>query len=64
MKMSEPESKCLVCQRSKYEIPLVKLQYGDENYYICPQHIPVLIHHPEELVGKLPGAEKLEPHEH
>lgn len=62
--MSEPESKCLVCQRSNYEIPLLQLQYDDENYYICPQHLPVLIHHPEELVGKLPGAEKLEAHEH
>jgi len=57
--MSEPESKCLVCQRSKYEIPLVRLQFGNDDYFICPQHIPVLIHHPEELIGKLPGADKL-----
>jgi hypothetical protein len=33
-------------------------------YHICPQHLPVLIHNPQMLVGKLPGAEGLTPAEH
>ncbi|MDC9723461.1 MAG: hypothetical protein PSN34_11925 [Urechidicola sp.] len=33
--------------------------YQESEFYICPQHIPVLIHKPQELVGLLDGAEKL-----
>jgi hypothetical protein len=32
--------------------------------YICPQCLPVLIHQPQQLLTKLPGAEALQPHEH
>ena len=51
--------KCLVCDRSADEAPLIRLDYRGERLGICPQHMPQLIHHPEKLVGKLPGAEKL-----
>ena len=51
------EKKCIVCEASSQEVPLVKLDYKDEAYWICPQHIPVLIHHPDQLVGKMEGAE-------
>ena len=51
------EKKCFVCEASSQEVPLVKLDYKDEAYWICPQHIPVLIHHPDQLVGKMEGAE-------
>lgn len=62
--MTETTPQCLVCEQSDQEIPLLALQYKGEHYWICPQHLPVLIHHPEELIGKLPGAEKLSGHEH
>jgi hypothetical protein len=62
--MSETEHTCLVCDRTKEEIPLITLDYRDQHYYICPQHFPILIHHPEQLTGKLPGAENLEAHNH
>ncbi len=62
--MTEQHDRCLVCERTSQEIPLVELRYQAQSYWICPQHIPVLIHQPERLVGKLPGAEKLEPHRH
>ncbi len=32
----------------------------DKNYWICPQHIPILIHDPSKLAGKLPGAEDMQ----
>jgi hypothetical protein len=50
---------CLVCKNSSENIPVTKFYYQKSEFYICPQHIPVLIHNPHELVGLLPGADKL-----
>ncbi len=55
---------CLVCERTDQEVPLIQLQYKDNVYWICPEHFPILIHKPDQLAGKLPGAEHLAPHEH
>ena len=55
---------CLACKRTSHETPLVHLEYMDASYWICPQHLPLLIHDPGRLVGMLPGAEKLAPAEH
>lgn len=52
------EKKCIVCETNSQQVPLVRLDYRDQEMWICPQHLPVLIHHPEQLVGKLPGAEE------
>jgi hypothetical protein len=49
--------KCLNCERSENEIPLLTLEYHDEQIYLCPQCLPVLIHKPRNLAGKLEGAE-------
>jgi hypothetical protein len=62
--MTETDPKCIVCNRTSQEIPLLSLQYREQQYHICPEHFPILIHQPGMLVGKLPGAEKLTPHEH
>jgi len=51
---------CLVCKKSAEEIPVTKFYYQKSIFYICPQHIPVLIHKPHELVGLLDGADKLQ----
>jgi hypothetical protein len=55
---------CLVCDQTNHEIPLLVIEYQDQKYYICPQHLPILIHKPQQLIGRLPGAEKLAGHEH
>ncbi len=55
---------CLACDRNSNETPLIPLDYQGSRLWICPQHLPILIHRPEELVGKLPGAEELRPAEH
>jgi hypothetical protein len=55
---------CLVCEQSSHDIPLLMIEYQDQHYWICPTHLPVLIHKPDQLVGKLPGAEKLTGHQH
>jgi hypothetical protein len=60
----DQDAKCLVCERSTQEVPLIGLQYQEKQYWICPQDFPILIHEPARLVGRLPGADKLSPHEH
>ncbi|WP_166961355.1 hypothetical protein [Yeosuana marina] len=51
---------CIVCKKSSEETPVTKFHYKDSTFYICPQHLPVLIHKPEELVGLLDGADTLQ----
>jgi hypothetical protein len=55
---------CLNCGRTSQEIPLLTLDYRGETYYLCPQCMPVMIHKPQKLAGKLPGAEDFPPTEH
>ena len=52
---------CLLCERDSQATPLLHLDYRGESLWICPQHLPVLIHEPSRLVGTLPGAEALKP---
>jgi len=51
---------CLVCQRDEQAVPLVRVDFKGNQYWICPQHIPVLIHDPQKLEGMLPGAENMQ----
>jgi hypothetical protein len=55
---------CLACGRGHEETPLIALAYRGATLWICPQHLPVLIHDPAQLVGRLAGAEGLRPAEH
>jgi len=55
---------CLACSRGDDETPLVRLDYQGAPFWICPQHLPLLIHSPHKLVGLLPGAENLRPADH
>jgi hypothetical protein len=58
------EPTCLACNRTGREIPLITLDYRGKKFWICPQHLPMLIHDPRSLTGRLPGAEGMEPAEH
>jgi hypothetical protein len=51
---------CVFCKRDQNTVPLVQLSYMGANYWICPQHIPILIHEPGKLAGLLPGAEEMQ----
>ena len=57
--MSEDIPKCLYCERDSEQVPLLALIHKGSNLWICPEHMPVLIHNPSALAGKLPGAENL-----
>ena len=48
---------CLVCKKSSVEIPVTKFYYQENEFYICPQHMPVIIHNPQELIGLIDGAD-------
>lgn len=61
--MPQTTPRCLACERTSEETPLLALTYQGQNYHICPEHLPLLIHSPHKLVGKLPGAEKLKPYQ-
>lgn len=58
---------CLYCERISDEIPLIAIFYAGEDLWICPQHLPILIHKPAQIADKLPGARNLgapEGHDH
>ena len=57
-------SVCLACGRGADAVPLIALTYRGGSHWICPQHLPVLIHDPTRLVGRLPGAEDMKPADH
>lgn len=52
---------CLNCSRLETEIPLVALRHDGEQAWICSQCLPILIHHPQRLTGKLKSAENITP---
>ncbi|MEK6565074.1 MAG: hypothetical protein AABZ41_00035 [Bacteroidota bacterium] len=62
--MTGQSTQCVACGRSQNEIPLITLSFQGKNFWICPQHLPVLIHNPQLLIGKLPGAEGMSAAEH
>ena len=64
MSSAQSEKSCLACRRDSDETPLIQLAYRDAEVWICPQHLPILIHDPAQLIGLLPGAENLSPADH
>ena len=61
MDKKETTQVCLNCNTTENDIPLIKLTYSKQPAYICSHCLPLLIHHPEELIGKLKGAENIPP---
>lgn len=59
LKNMSSNKECLVCKTPSTETPVTKFYYQETEFYICPQHMPVIIHNPKELIGLLPGAENL-----
>ena len=55
---------CVLCQRDQQSVPLIAVQFKGSSFWICSQHLPVLIHDPAQLAGSLPGAETLSPADH
>jgi len=54
---------CIACERTSEIVPLLTLDYRRSTFHICSQHLPVLIHDPGQLIGRLEGAEGMSPSE-
>ncbi|MCL4810844.1 MAG: hypothetical protein KJ061_00090 [Vicinamibacteraceae bacterium] len=61
---TQPTPACLACGTDSRSVPLLRLEYLESAYYICPQHLPLLIHDPGRLAGLIPGAERFQASEH
>ena len=62
--MSDNSAKCLVCERDSNQIPLMAFQYRLATVWICPEHLPILIHQPAKLADRLAGAQGFAPAPH
>jgi len=51
----EEQPQCFYCEQTSAEMPLIRLIFQGKELYICPQHLPLLIHEPDKLADKLPG---------
>lgn len=49
--MTDHNERCLNCGRSSDQAPLLQLKYTGNEKWICPQCLPILIHHPERLAA-------------
>ena len=60
------QPRCLYCEQTSEEMPLIRLTFQGKDLWICPQHLPLLIHEPAKLAGKLPGMKAFdaEPERH
>ena len=56
--MSEQQEQCLKCGRESGLNPLIQLIYKGQSLWICPQHLPILIHKPAELANIIPGIDQ------
>ncbi len=55
------EPRCLYCDKTSQEMPLICLKFQGNDLWICPQHLPILIHEPDKLSDKLPGMKPGQP---
>jgi hypothetical protein len=63
--MAESQTEvCVACGRHSDDAPLIMFEFRGRRARICAQHLPVLIHDPGQLAGRLDGAETLSPAEH
>lgn len=62
--MNDTIPHCLICESGSDRVPLISMQYRGGTIHICPQHLPIIIHDPSQLVGLVPGAESFQPSAH
>ena len=53
--------KCISCNRSEANIPLVSIRFSEIPSWICTQCLPTLIHRPEKLKSKFSNMETKNP---
>jgi hypothetical protein len=58
------ELTCVSCEKSEAEAPILRLRFAGEDAAICSSCLPILIHKPDRLTGRLKGAERISPSSH
>ncbi len=58
------ELRCLNCNNSEMNAPLVAVRYAGEQIWICTPCMPILIHKPQQMIGALRDADKIPPSAH
>ena len=64
MDSTDRKNICISCEKNEAEAPIFRMRFKGEEAAICSSCLPVLIHRPESLAGRLSGAEKIEPSSH
>lgn len=64
--MANPSSTytCVNCGKSEAEVPILKMRFQGEEVMLCSSCFPILLHRPDQLVGRLKGAEIIKPVSH
>ena len=52
---------CINCSKSDADVPILRLKYQGEDVSLCSSCLPILLHSPAKLAGRLKGAEQI-PH--
>ena len=55
---------CINCERSEDEAPILSVKFKGQDVGICSSCLPILIHKPQQLAGKLEGAGEIQPTPH
>ena len=58
------KEKCLNYELNDDKKPLLAIRYQNEQLFICPQCLPILIHKPSNLAEKIQCVQKIQPSEH
>lgn len=56
--------RCLNCEKTDHEAPILTVRFEDQDVQMCTSCLPVLIHQPQRLTGRLAGIESVEPADH
>lgn len=49
--MTDHAERCVNCNRTSDQVPVLTLYYRHAQYGICPQCLPVLIHRPANIAA-------------
>ncbi len=52
MDSNSSTQKCINCERTEHQVPLVNIRFAENPTWICTQCLPTLIHEPQRLVNK------------
>ena len=56
--------RCLNCDKTDQDAPILNVRFKNQDVRICTSCLPVLIHRPQKLAGRLAGIESVEPADH